>query len=263
LILDEGHHSASETATSVFGRIKPKLFLATTATPFRTDRMKLCFSKVIKDAGIRQLIDSGWLSPFHHYSLENDWTPQNVAQLYQADQNRWGKSVMFFLTVAECHRCAAVLRARGVTCEVVHGGSDQEAQIQAFERGEVQVLLNVVVLTEGFDAPDLQTVFIRPGSKGPTIQMAGRVLRKHPGKSFAQIVQNSRTQWPFTKIASAEAKFVQDGQGWQRRDIVPQRVTVAQANTIRAIAQSETRMPKYLARRRPRPLRGGRPSAVL
>ena len=248
LILDEGHHSASETATTLYGMVKPKLFLATTATPFRSDRMKLCFSKTIRDAGTRALIDSGWLSPFHQYTFEGDWTPQAVADLYLREPQRWGPTVVFFLTLAECFRCQGLLRSRGVRCEVVHGGSDQETQIAAFNRGNVPVLLNVVILTEGFDSPQLRTVFVRPGSKGPTIQMSGRALRKHPDKPFAQIVQNAKTKWPFAKIASPEAKFVLDDRRWRRRQAVPERVRAASTNSMLAIPKIDVQLPRYLTR---------------
>jgi superfamily II DNA or RNA helicase len=250
LILDEGHHSASETATTLFGMIKPKLFLAMTGTPFRSDRMKLCFSRTIRDAGTRALIDSGWLSPFHQYTFEGNWTPQMVADLYLREPERWGPSVVFFLTLAECFRCQRLLQSGGIRCEVVHGSSDQESQIAAFNRGEVPVLLNVIVLTEGFNAPQLQTVFVRPGSKGPTIQMAGRALRKHPGKPFAQIVQNAKTKWPFTKIASAEEKFVLGGDQWRRREVIPGRVKAASINTILSIPDIDVQLPKFLTHKR-------------
>ena len=53
-----------------------------------------------------------------------------------------------------------------------------------------------MVLTEGFDDPTLQTVWVRPSGRGPTIQMAGRVLRKC-GDMVKQIVQCRETRHPF------------------------------------------------------------------
>ena len=46
---------------------------------------------------------------------------------------------------------------------------------------------NCVVLIEGFDCPELRTVFCRPSCKGVTIQMCGRVLRKHPNPPSQQV----------------------------------------------------------------------------
>jgi len=249
LIDDEAQHSASETATDLYNRLKPKAVVGLSATPFRTDRMKLCFSKTIRDAGIRALIDQRWLSSFHQYVFDEEWTPANVAKVYLMEPARWGKSVMYFLTLAECYRCAQILQTAGVRCEVVHGASDQAAQIEAFVRGESDVLLNVIVLTEGFDCADLKTVFVRPGSRGPTMQMVGRALRKHPSKPHAQVVQNNRTSWPFTKIASAEAKFLLERDRWVCRATVTEKITHAQTNTLVTIATLPIQFPQRLLRR--------------
>jgi superfamily II DNA or RNA helicase len=202
LIEDEAAHSAAPTSTQQLKAIAPKIHIGLTATPYRTDRMKLCFSRVIKDAGLRALIDQGYLSPYHSYIMGDEWTPRNVANVYLNDIDKWGKTVMFFLTENECDECAGFLRENNVKCEVVTGSSHQEEQIHMFNEGDVNVLLNMVVLTEGFDSPVLRTAMLRPGSKGPTVQMAGRAFRKHETKPFANIIQNSRTHWPFTKIAS-------------------------------------------------------------
>jgi superfamily II DNA or RNA helicase len=258
LVDDEAQHSASETSADLYNKIKPKVVIGLSATPFRVDRMKLCFSTVIRDAGIRALIDGGWLSPFHHFTFPDQWTPQSVAATYLRDRDRWGKTVIYFLTIADCQACAGLLSAAGVTCEVVSGSSDQSAQIEAFEAGRVQVLLNVVVLTEGFNSPTLKTVFVRPGSKGPTMQMVGRALRRHPDKPFAQVVQNTGTDWPFIKIASAERKFVYEADDWRCREVVAERVETAHVNAMLAVCSSDVRLPTHLLHKRAgkrRPLR--------
>ena len=249
LIEDECHHAASETSVTVFKTLNPKIYIGLTATPFRTDRMKLCFSKVIKDAGTRALIDAGYLSGFHQYIFNEIWSPQSVASIYLNDIEKWGKTVMFFLTEVECNACAELLRAKDVRCEVVTGSSDQEHQISMFEDGVVTVLLNMVVLTEGFNSPSLKTVFVRPSSKGPTIQMGGRALRKYPGKKFAQIVQSHCTHWPMVKIASSEAKFIYENGRWQERNSNKKADAAAMAS-IKAIASSDVKLPAWIVTNR-------------
>jgi superfamily II DNA or RNA helicase len=251
---DEAHHSASETSVTLYRRLAPKVTVGLSATPVRTDRMRLCFSKVVRDAGIRALIDGGWLAPFHHYTAESEWTPHGVARLYLSDPLRWGRSVVFLRTVEECNGFARLLAAGGVRCEVVHGSSEQEAQLAAFRAGAVDVLANVAVLTEGFDACDLRTAFVRPASAGPTLQMAGRALRRHPEKAFAQVVQCTAADWPFTKAASAERKFVQEREGgpWRERGGTDARLAAAHAAGLSAVAATEVSLPAFLTRRRKR-----------
>jgi len=248
LIDDEGHHSVTESSVTIFQKAAPRIHIGLTATPFRTDRMKLCFSKVVKDAGIRALIDQGYLAPYWHYTFDRPWTPENVADIYTKDIDRWGKTVIYFLTRVECEACARDIRAAGVRCEIVWANSNQEAQIAAFMRGEIPVLLNMLILTEGFNCPDLKTVMVRPGSKGPTIQMTGRVLRPKP---YAQVVQNNDTKWPFMRTASPEQKFVLNAYGeWEDRDLVSEAISTASHNSIMSIPRISVEMPKYIGKHR-------------
>jgi superfamily II DNA or RNA helicase len=170
-----------------------------------------------------------------------------VAKLYCDDPKRWGKSVGYFLTEAECIECAEIIRSNGHKVEIVTGSSNQEGQIHEFNNSEdLNLLLNMVVLTEGFDSPILKTVFIRPGSKGPTIQMGGRAFRRHPQKPFCNVVQCDQAWWPFTKIASAERKFLMEQGGhWESRE-VNEKVEQAQRASILAIAKVTISMPESL-----------------
>ena len=107
---------------------------------------------------------------------------------------------------------AELLNSKHVTCEVVSANSRRDAQLDMFINGNLQVIANVSVLSEGFDLPDLQSVFIRDGSRLPVIQMAGRGLRKSPTKKICNIVQSEHSVYQCEKIAQpAESfKYVRD-----------------------------------------------------
>lgn len=246
LIEDEGHHSATASSASLLNKIQPKVHIALTATPDRTDAMKLCFSKMIRDVGIRSLIDQGYLSKYHHYTVEQDWTPDVVAKVYADDPARFGKSVMYFLTHAECVECQSHLADRGVRSEVVYSKSPVDDQIDKFKNGDLDVLLNMVILTEGFNAPNMKSVFIRDGSKNPTVQMGGRVLRIHEDHPYKQIIQSASTKTPFTKIASPERKFVMgDNWIWEDRGAVSNKVEIAYKKAIQMIAHTSVKKPRF------------------
>lgn len=245
LIVDEAQHDTTSSCAHLHNIIRPKFILGMTATPFRTDSVKLCFEKIIKDAGIRKLIDFGYLSPYHHYTTERyDW--ETVPDLYVAEQEKWGKSLMFFLTIEKCERAAARLRQAGVRCEVVTGKTDRERQIRDFAEGRIDVILNVYVLSEGFDCPDLQTVWVRDSSKVPTIQMGGRGLRKFPGKTHVNIVQSKLTRYPFTRVASPEMQFVRVLDTWRTVGQKNDKIDVAAKNARIAMTQSNPIMPKFI-----------------
>jgi superfamily II DNA or RNA helicase len=130
------------------------------------------------------------------------------------EPTRWGKTVVFLPTVLDCHLFALGLIVGGHHCEVVTADTDREAQLDAFDAGQFSVVANVAILGEGFDCPDLQTVFVRDASRLPTIQMAGRGFRCHPGKTHCNIVQSRNAAWQFTRTARPQGSHVWRDDRW-------------------------------------------------
>ena len=214
LIVDEAQHDATQSMSSLHAAVGATKVLGLSATPFRTDRCGLCFERIVRDAGIRQLILDGYLSPYAHYTIAS-YSPAVVAATYLREPSRWGRTLIFFRTLAECRECAGRLAAAGVATEIVCGSSDREAQIDRFLAGGVRVILSVSVLAEGFDCPTLETVFCRPASRGPTVQMAGRVLRRVGTIPHKNIVQCADTKHPFTGTAPPAVQYVATGEAWR------------------------------------------------
>jgi hypothetical protein len=250
LVVDEAQHDAAQSMAYLHQRIRPRFILGLSATPFRADRVKLCFDSVLKDAGIQTLIQGGYLSPYHHYTIPQH-TPESVSECYLRDRPRWGKSILYFHTLQQCHAADSLLRRANVRSEVVTGDSDREAQLEAFRSGKLDALVNCMMLSEGFDCPQLKTVFCRPSCKGVTIQMAGRVLRQHPDLPYKQIVQCLATRWPFPRTAAPALQFVwSDGQ-WRSLQANPF-INRVNGRALQALAQSNTQLPAYLSRHQPR-----------
>lgn len=214
MLIDEAHHEATQSILNMYDLVKNSLTLGLSATPLRTDRMKLSFQKVVKSSTIPFLIEKGFLSPFHSYKL-SIWDPRVIAKIYLADVERFGKSLVFFKTIKECEIFCEVLVKNGVRCEVVTGISDKDRQLEDFLDNKIDVLTNVSVLTEGFDVPELKSVFIRDASRVPTIQMAGRGLRKNEGKIFCNLIQSNNSKYPVEKIAKPEKAFSYFKNSWR------------------------------------------------
>lgn len=250
LVADEGHHDAASSMAHLHNLIRPRWILGLTATPFRSDRVSLCFDKTVSDAGIHRLIQDGYLSHYDHYTVPK-WDVGQLAELYCSEPGRWGKSVFFFHAVEQCFAFNRLLRGRGIASDVVTGDSDRESQLEAFRQGHLQVLANCMVLTEGFDDPSIQTVWVRPSGRGPTIQMAGRVLRTCPGLPVKQIVQCRHTRHPFIKTARPRQQFVWEAGGWLSLTINP-KLELCNQNTCRLVAMTEVTLPKFLQQKQVR-----------
>lgn len=238
LVIDEAHHEACDTIHSIINVLDPDYMIGLSATPRRTDRAKLCFQKSYRDAGFYSLIDEGWLSKFDHWMIPN-WDAETVTRLYISEKEKWGKSIIYFLNREECHKAMSYLQDAGINADLVTGETDRESQLQRFENGELDVLVNMFVLTEGFDCPELKTVFVRDSGELPTTQMSGRVLRPHPDIPISNIVQSINTKWPFTKTANiAHRQHVWHNNGWKfigKSDLIEKEIL----NTIHKLFKAE------------------------
>lgn len=250
LVVDEAQHDATKSMSHIHNYIKPQFILGLSATPFRADRAKLCFAKVVTDAGLRLLIKEGWLAPFHHHTIPQ-WTPESVCDQYISDPQKWGKSIMFFRTLNQCHEASERLDEAGIKHELVTGDSDRDTQLEAFERDDCDVLVNCMVLTEGFDCPSLRTAFVRPASKGVTMQMAGRAFRKFPGIPFKNIVQSRDTKWPFTKSADPLYQFILDKGEWRGLQC-NNNADIVRNNVMQLLIKADVQLPDMLKQKKPK-----------
>lgn len=249
MVMDECQHDAASSAAHLHNLLQPDWVIGMTATPFRSDSMKLCFSKVIQDAGIHQLIQDGFLSPYEHFTIP-DWHPNTVADFYAADPHRWGRSLFYFLNIDRCWQLHRNFQRRGISSDVVVGSTSpdyREGQLRAFRSGEVDCLINCMMLTEGFDEPALGTVWVRDAGKGPTIQMAGRVFRQHPQTPVKNVVQSSNTRWPMIKTASPAQQYLWCG-SWRSLK-VNEHMNDMSHNARMAIATVNVEVPKWLKNR--------------
>lgn len=228
LMIDEAQHDAAATMAHMHDMLRPDMVLGCTATPYRTDNVKLCFDRVIRDCGIHQLIMDGYLSQYHHFTVKN-YGPAEYARHYLMEPERWGKSIFYFHTVQQCEEFRGLLNAAGVPVEVVTAFSDRDLQLELFTSGEVNVLANCGLLSEGFDCPDLQTVWCRDSGRGVTIQMSGRVFRTHPNYAnhnnpaprFKQIVQSMTTRYPMQRTAHPKMSYVWENEQWLSLEVNP------------------------------------------
>lgn len=139
---------------------------------------------------------------------ENNDRNMFIAEHYAKNKEKYGKTLIFTDRWFQCEAISEHLRKRGVRAGTIYthvdGGprtpdarnkrkSDENAQVlDAFRKNELDVVLNVRMLTEGTDIPDVQTCFItrQTTSKILLTQMVGRALRgpKFGGTADAHLV---------------------------------------------------------------------------
>ena len=101
------------------------------------------------------------------------------------DRKRW---LVFAVTIKHAEHMRDALRQRGVVVDMVSAETpkaERAAMIAAFRRGDIRCLVNVAVLTTGFDVPELDFIALLRATKSPVlyVQIAGRGMRLAEGKT--------------------------------------------------------------------------------
>ena len=109
---------------------------------------------------------------------------------HAGDRKKW---ILFASSIGQCEDFVEKLNDKGITSRSVHSMMERDARdknIKDFIDSEYKCLVNVSVLTEGFDCTDIDTVILaRPTqSAGLYVQMVGRGLRLHEGKEDVMIL---------------------------------------------------------------------------
>lgn len=116
-----------------------------------------------------------------------------IVQKYLDNEKEYGKTIVFAVNQMHAETLCDEFRKAGVSCDyAVSGKSDAQKVIKNFKNNEFKVLINVQILTEGSDVPDIRTVFLtrQTNSDSLLMQMIGRGLRgeKAGGTKEANIV---------------------------------------------------------------------------
>ena len=226
LIVDEAHHGAAASYEAILERFAyVNLMVGLTATYVRGDGKSVAgadyFHSVVVYQTIGQLTSAGYLTPgigiYKHTGLVLENVPIRGGQYdekklahavniperngmavdaYQ-EQAAGRLGLVFAVNIQHAKDLAASFNERGIPAAAVWGQMDQTEYarvMKEFRAGQLRVLCNARLLTEGFDFPEISAVLItRPSTEasgkvlGP--QMIGRGLRLAPGKKDAVIIE--------------------------------------------------------------------------
>lgn len=226
LVIDEAHHAASPSYREVIDQVlvkNPKAAICgLTATPNRGDGKGLreVFSNVADQITLGEMIVSGHLVPPRTYVIDVgtqealrkvrrtaiDFDMNEVANILnktlvtESVINNWKakardrKTIVFCSTVEHATDVCSAFNRAGIESVLIHGelsDDERKERLAAYENGSTQVVVNVAVLTEGYDyTPTSCVVLLRPSSyKSTFIQMVGRGLRTVDPQEFPGVVK--------------------------------------------------------------------------
>ena len=224
IVVDEAHHAAAPSYRRILDYFKPDLLLGVTATPQRSDSVRLIdvFQEIVYYKSIQDLIKEGWLSPLVGYRVKTSTDISDVEiqngeykqdQLIEAIDNpsrnnsivtayndlaNAKKTVVFAAGVDHAGNLAEAFRKNGSSVRVIIGTTPEEERRQIlsdFKSGAVTVLVNVGVLTEGFDEPSIEAIILAKPTRSSLLytQIVGRGTRLFEGKEHCMIIDIADT----------------------------------------------------------------------
>jgi DNA repair protein RadD len=221
LIADECHYAPARTWMKIVEAYPNAILLGLTATPCRGDGRGLggIFEKIIECPQVAELITLDHLVRTRTYAptppdlkgikvQAGDYVEKQLAARMDQPKlvgdiiSHWhrfaeGRQTVVFATGV---RHSAHIRDEfvksGVTCEHLDGSTakdERDAILARLKSGETRIVSNCMVLTEGWDMPEVGCcVLARPTKKiGLYRQMLGRVLRPFEGKPDAIIIDHA------------------------------------------------------------------------
>jgi superfamily II DNA or RNA helicase len=222
IITDEAHHAKATSYKSVYEQYPDARHLGVSATPCRADGKGLSdiFQEMVRGPSVKELIALGSLvqprvlaNPlkFDLSKLKTSRGDYNEAELFALmNQNAlignlvrtWQtkaegrKTVCFAVNVHHSKHIVETYKNAGVRAAHLDGETPdavRDTLLRDFAAGQIDVLSNVNVISEGFDVPAIECVqFARPTqSLAMYLQQGGRALRPFEGKSGALILDHA------------------------------------------------------------------------
>lgn len=209
IIIDEAHHCISDSYQKILQHFGSAHVLGVTATPDRGDMQNLgqVFDSLAYEYTLPKAIKEGYLSPIKALTIplqldlsgvsmqSGDFKAGDIATaldpyLYQiADEMekycKDRKTVVFLPLVKTSQKFKDILNEKGFCAAEVNGESRDRAEVlEAFDRGDYNVLCNSMLLTEGWDCPSVDCVIVLRPTKVRSLysQMVGRGTRLCEGK---------------------------------------------------------------------------------
>jgi len=221
IIIDECHRTLSATYRKIIAEYEGKMVLGLTATPCRSDGRGLghVYQDMVSASNICHLTEDGYLVPVRYYApttpdlkgiklVAGDYNQKQLA--VKMDQPKlvgdvvtnWLKiaqgkpTVAFASSVAHSIHIMEQFQSVGIAAAHIDGKTSNDERdiiLKKLSSGEITVLCNCLVLTEGWDCPTAQVcILARPTkSLGLYLQMVGRVLRPMENKEYAMLIDHS------------------------------------------------------------------------
>ena len=227
IVIDEAHHALAKTYKEMWERFPNAKFLGLTATPCRLNGKGFTdlFDVLVQSWDVPEFISKGRLATYDFVSIKSDGVTQrlidslqkrgadgdyqnkemdmllnkkpSIERLYRSleEFGKDRKGIVYAINISHAQKITKLYQEHGVKAIAIDSktpATERQQDIEAFKKGDIQVLVNVDIFSEGFDCPDVEFVQLaRPTlSLAKYLQMVGRGLRVAKGKKNCVIIDN-------------------------------------------------------------------------
>ena len=227
IVIDEAHHALAKTYKEMWERFPKAKFLGLTATPCRLNGKGFTdlFDVLVQSWDVPEFISKGRLATYDFVSIKSDGVTQrlidslqkrgadgdyqnkemdmllnkkpSIERLYRSleEYGKDRKGIVYAINISHAQKITKLYQENGVKAIAIDSKTpamERQQDIEAFKKGDIQVLVNVDIFSEGFDCPDVEFVQLaRPTlSLAKYLQMVGRGLRVAKGKKNCVIIDN-------------------------------------------------------------------------
>ena len=227
IVIDEAHHALAKTYKEMWDRFPKAKFLGLTATPCRLNGKGFIdlFDVLVQSWSVPEFISKGRLATYDFVSIKSNGVTQrlidslqkrgadgdyqnkemdmllnkrpSIERLYRSfeEYGKDRKGIVYAINISHAKKIVELYQEHGIKAVAIDSNTpaaERQADIEAFKKGDIQVLVNVDIFSEGFDCPDVEFVQLaRPTlSLAKYLQMVGRGLRVAKGKKCCVIIDN-------------------------------------------------------------------------
>ncbi len=226
IIVDEAHHSLADTYIKLFELFPEAKKLGVTATPWRLNHESFLslyqtlivspqiswfisnnlladfdYVSIKPDSDIQRLVDRSEVADtgdFVNADLDNTFNNQRIRSKVYESYKRFAdgrKGIIYAINKLHASKIAELYCSHGINAVAIDCDTPKDERqelISRFKTGEITVLVNVEIFTEGFDCPDVSFIQLARPTKSLALylQQVGRGLRMVEGKEKTIIIDN-------------------------------------------------------------------------
>ena len=227
IIIDEAHHSTANSYQKLWELYPNAKKLGVTATPWRMNHLGFTsiYDKLLVSKSIKEFISEGWLAPYSYYSIkDNSNIRQDISGINEFDIEgdykvsalervmdkvsiranlldsylklaKGKKGIIYSISRKHSDHICEEFKRAGINIVRIDSETPREERrtyVQRFRNGQIDIIVNVDIFSEGFDCPDIEFIQLARPTKSLVkyLQQVGRGLRPTSNKDKCGILDN-------------------------------------------------------------------------